>query len=37
MTNSKWKRVWENRLFYFLALPGVIFLLLFNYAPMAGL
>lgn len=35
--DKKWKRIWENRLFYLLALPGVIFLLMFNYAPMAGL
>lgn len=35
--NSTWKKVWDNRLFYFLALPGVIFLVLFNYLPMAGL
>lgn len=33
----RWKRMKENRLYYILALPGVLFLLLFNYAPMAGL
>ncbi len=32
-----WKKVWENRLFYLLMLPGVIFLILFRYVPMAGL
>ena len=36
-TASTLKKMWNNKLFYLLALPGVIFLAMFNYAPMAGL
>lgn len=32
-----WKHMKENRLFYIMVLPCVVFLLMFNYAPMAGL
>lgn len=32
-----WKKIWENKLFYLLPLPGIIYLIIFKCIPMAGL
>lgn len=31
------KDVWKNRFYYFLALPGLIYFLIFHYLPMFGI
>jgi putative aldouronate transport system permease protein len=33
---KKWKKIWSDRYAVLLALPGFIYLLIFSYAPMAG-
>lgn len=35
--NSLWKEIKHNYFFYFLAIPGIIALILFSYLPMAGI
>jgi putative aldouronate transport system permease protein len=36
-TKSVWKKMLTNRWLYFLALPGILYFLIFRYAPMWGL
>ena len=36
-SSSVWRKIYVNRWFYVMALPVIIFLIIFNYLPMAGL
>lgn len=34
---SQWKRIWSFRFYYLLALPGILYFVIFHYIPMLGI
>src|SRR5215203_1486698 len=36
-SSNRWKRIWAYRFYYLLALPGILYFVIFHYIPMLGL